>query len=51
MDVIERMRFWGRPDLARLMETHVAQLSEMTVDVLMTLDAVGQKLSVDLFSS
>jgi ankyrin repeat protein len=48
VDAIGRMKFWNRHDLARLMETHVAQLSEAKVDALITLDAVGQRLSVDL---
>jgi ankyrin repeat protein len=48
VDAIGRMKFWHRHDLARLMETHVAQLSEARVDILITLDAVGQRLSVDL---
>ena len=42
------MKFWHRYDLARLMETHVAQLSEAKVDTLITLDAVAGRLSVDL---
>ena len=48
VDAIGRMKFWGRHDLARMMETHVAQLSEARVDMLITLDEVGQRLSVDL---
>jgi ankyrin repeat protein len=48
VDAIGRMKFWHRHDLARLMETHDAQLSEAKVDTLLTLDAVGQRLSVDL---
>jgi hypothetical protein len=48
VDAIGRMKFWNRHDLARLMETHVAQFSEARVDLLITLDAVGQRLSVDL---
>jgi len=48
VDSIGRMKFWHRYDLARLMETHVAQLSEAKVDTLITLDAVAGRLSVDL---
>jgi ankyrin repeat protein len=48
VDAIGRMKFWRRHDLARLMATHVAQLSEAKVDTLITLDAVGERLSVDL---
>jgi len=42
------MKFWSRHDLARLMEAHVAQMSEAKVDALVTLDAVAQRLVVDL---
>ena len=48
VDAIGRMKFWRRHDLARMMEIHVAQLSEARVDTLITLDAVGQRLSVEL---
>ena len=48
VDAIGRTKFWHRHDLARLMETHVAQMSEARVDTLITLDAVGQRLSVEL---
>jgi len=48
VDAIGRMKFWHRHDLARLMEVHVAQLSEAKVDTLLTLDLVAQRLSVDL---
>ena len=48
VDAIGRTKFWHRHDLARLMETHVAQLAEAKVDTLITLDAVAARLSVDL---
>jgi hypothetical protein len=48
VDATGRMKFWHRHDLARLMETHVAQFSEARVDKLIRLDAVGQRQSVDL---
>ncbi len=48
VDAIGRMKLWRRHDLARLMEAHVAQMSEAKVDALVTLDAVAQRLSVDL---
>lgn len=48
MDAIGRMKFWHRHDLARLMETQVAQLAEANVDTLITLDAVAAGLSADL---
>lgn len=48
VDAIGRMKFWDRHDLARLMETQVAQLAESKVDTLITLDAVSARLSADL---